>query len=144
MDVSHAHDFMSDVQQTKGGSVSSETLPSRCTCTGRQDGIWKRAKHIWLDQRCGGREQTRAIMAKEVTGREENDREQSGGERCDLQRSKAGKRVCNAENGSGKSEPSKIVHIKKSEVKSSDYRGKYSINHRMRKECGSKPFVFSI
>lgn len=42
MDVSDAHDFMSDVQQTKkggvgvgGGSVSSETLPSRCNVDGR-------------------------------------------------------------------------------------------------------------
>lgn len=38
-------------------------------------------------------------MAREVTGREENDREQSGGECCDLQRREGGERVCNAEKG---------------------------------------------
>lgn len=137
---------MSDVQRAadKRGECFKRALPSRCTWTSRKDGIWERAKHIWVDQRRGGREQTRAIMAGEVTGREETDREQSGGECCDLRRRKAGKRVCNAERGSGKSERSKIVHVKKCEVKWSGYRGKERINHRMRKDCCSEPFVFSI
>lgn len=116
--------LMCSVQQTKEGGSFKRALPSRCTWTSGKDGIWERAKHIWVDQSRGGREQTRAIMAGEVTGREETDREQSGGECCDLRRRKAGKRVCNAERGSGKSERSKIVHIKKCEVKSSGYSEK--------------------
>lgn len=132
-------------RQKGGGSVSSETLPSRCTWTGRQDGIWKRAKHIWLDQRRGGREKTRAIMAKEVTGREKTDREQRGGEGCDLQRRKAGKRVCNAEKGVRQVWAVQSSAQKEMWGEIKWLQGKiYSINHRMRKECGSKPFVFSI
>lgn len=90
----------------------------RCTWSVRQDGIWKRAKHIWLDLRGGGREQTGAIMAKEVTGGRRAT-ESNAEESAVIYRGEKPGSVCAMrKRGSGKLEPSKIVHIKTCGLKS--------------------------
>lgn len=76
--------------QTKG-----ECFNWAGACGPARNRIWKRWKKTsgWTREH-GSIKQTRGVMAKEVTEWEETDREESGGESCDLWRRKARKIVC--------------------------------------------------